>query len=270
MKYDRIVIAYHGCDAATVERLLRGVSFKKSQNDYDWLGEGIYFWEYGAHRALKFAHDQKALGKVTTPAIIGALVQLGHCFDLMDTRFTEELPLAFEMFKKHHRSTGRPMPSNSGKTPDKLLRRRDCAVLNYYLDELHHIGGETYDTIRCGFVEGAPGADRCATPCLRGRRLPAHNANMSTNGKKTKRRRSGSRQRSTPRARNVMPVLRLDPEAPGLDDETRRRRRVLAEMQNMSADDLFRSMVRAGIYTEDGELTAPYRSEEPSAYRPTD
>ena len=74
----------------------------------------------------------------------------------MDTRFTEELPLAFEMFKKHHRRTGRPMPKNSGKTPDKFLRRRDCAVLNYYLDELHHIGGETYDTVRCGFVEGAP------------------------------------------------------------------------------------------------------------------
>ena len=93
---------------------------------------------------------------------------------------------------------------------------------------------------------------------------------MSTNGKKTKRRRSGRRQRSTPHAHRVMPVLKLDPEAPGLDEETRRRRRVLAEMQKMSAAELVRSMVRAGIYTEDGELTAPYRSEEPSAYRPTD
>ena len=93
---------------------------------------------------------------------------------------------------------------------------------------------------------------------------------MSTNGKKAKRRGSPRRQRSTPRARGVMPVLKLDPEAPGLDEETRRRRRVLVEMQKMSAEELFRSMVRAGIYTEDGELTAPYRGEEPSAYRPTD
>jgi hypothetical protein len=45
MKYDRIVIAYHGCDADTAERLLRGEPFKKSQNDYDWLGSGIYFWD---------------------------------------------------------------------------------------------------------------------------------------------------------------------------------------------------------------------------------
>jgi hypothetical protein len=72
MKYDRIVIAYHGCDAETAEHLLRGEPCKKSQNDYDWLGEGIYFWENGADRALKFAHDQKRRGKAKKPAIVGA------------------------------------------------------------------------------------------------------------------------------------------------------------------------------------------------------
>lgn len=47
MKYDRTVLAYHGCDVQVAERLLRGEQFKKSQNDHDWLGEGVYFWEYG-------------------------------------------------------------------------------------------------------------------------------------------------------------------------------------------------------------------------------
>src|SRR5262245_35222876 len=130
MKYDRIVIAYHGCDALVAERLLRGEPFKRSQNDYDWLGEGIYFWEYGADRAMRFAQDQMRRGKVQTPAIVGALIQLGQCFDLMDTRFTDELRIAFEMVKKMHREGSRPLPLNAGKTPDKLLRRRDCAVLN--------------------------------------------------------------------------------------------------------------------------------------------
>jgi hypothetical protein len=155
MKYDRTVIAYHGCDAETAERLLSGEHFKKSQNDYDWLGEGIYFWEYGADRALRFAHDQKARGKVRTPAIVGALIQLGHCFDLMDTRFTEELRLAFEMFKQTRQPGGR-LPENRGKTPDKLLRHRDCAVLNFYLEWLPRNGASSYDSVRCGFVEGAP------------------------------------------------------------------------------------------------------------------
>ena len=65
--------------------------------------------------------------------------------------------------------------------------------------------------------------------------------------------------------------ITLDPEAPGLDEDTRRRRRALAELQKLSVDELFGVAVRAGIYTEDGELTSPYRDDaEPSACRPTD
>jgi hypothetical protein len=154
MKYDRTVIAYHGCDADVAARLLAGEPFKKSQNDYDWLGEGIYFWEYGQDRAMKFALDQRRRGKVQSPAIVGALLQLGRCFDLMDTRFTDELPLAFELFKKVHHESRRPLPENRGKTPDKLLRHRDCAVLNFYLRWLFEQRGRSYDTVRCGFVEG--------------------------------------------------------------------------------------------------------------------
>jgi len=45
------------------------------------------------------------------------------------------------------------MPTNAGKTPDKLLRRRDCAVLNYYLSRLEQTQVR-FDTVRCGFVEG--------------------------------------------------------------------------------------------------------------------
>jgi len=63
----------------------------------------------------------------------------------------------------------------------------------------------------------------------------------------------------------------LDPEAPGLDEDTRRRRRVLAEMEQMSGDELVQLAMRAGILTEDGRLTPPYRDDaEPSACRPTD
>jgi hypothetical protein len=66
-------------------------------------------------------------------------------------------------------------------------------------------------------------------------------------------------------------LIILDPEAPGLDDDTRARRRILAEMQKMSPQELFELAVRAGIYTPDGRLTPPYRPDgEPSKHRPTD
>ncbi len=158
MKYDRTVIAYHGCDATIADRILAGDPFKKSQNDYDWLGEGIYFWEYGADRALRFAEDQATRGKVKTPAIVGALVQLGSCFDLMDTKFTRELRTAHVMLKKAHDAAGGVLPVNGGNTPDRKLRRLDCAVLNFYLDFVEH-EGTPYDTVRCGFVEGDPAFD---------------------------------------------------------------------------------------------------------------
>lgn len=48
------------------------------------------------------------------------------------------------------------MPENEGKTPDKLLRHRDCAVLNFYLGWLDQHRGVVFDTVRCGFVEGPP------------------------------------------------------------------------------------------------------------------
>jgi hypothetical protein len=62
----------------------------------------------------------------------------------------------------------------------------------------------------------------------------------------------------------------LDPEAPDLDEETCRRRRVLASLHALPIEELFKLVVRSGIYTEDGELTPPYSSDEPSAARPTD
>ena len=63
----------------------------------------------------------------------------------------------------------------------------------------------------------------------------------------------------------------LDPEAPGLDEATRVRRRALAELKKLSPREKFELAVRAGIYTPDGRLTPPYRPDaEPSACRPTD
>jgi hypothetical protein len=155
MRYDRTIVGYHGCDVVTAERLLSGHPFERSQNDYDWLGEGIYFWEYGADRALKFAEEQVERGRVLTPTVVGALIQLGNCFDLMDTKFTEELPGAYEMLRKMHDEKGTQLPENAGAAPDKKLRRLDCAVLNLYLTWLEN-EGLFYDSVRCGFVEGGP------------------------------------------------------------------------------------------------------------------
>jgi hypothetical protein len=74
----------------------------------------------------------------------------------MDSKFTDELPVAFEMLRRAHEEAGQPLPKNGGTTPDKKLRRLDCAVLNLYLTWLADDQGVSRDTVRCGFVEGEP------------------------------------------------------------------------------------------------------------------
>lgn len=156
MKYDRVVVAYHGCERAVAERILDGrTTLQPSVNDYDWLGTGIYFWEYGPERALHFAREKlRRDGQLRRRAtVVGALIQLGRCFDLLDTRFTEDVAAAYPLFRSHLRSLGVPMPENGGPTPDRLLRRRDCAFLNWYFEWMARRGTD-YDVVRCAFTEG--------------------------------------------------------------------------------------------------------------------
>lgn len=155
MRYDRMVVAYHGSDSSVAERLLSGEPFKPSNNTYDWLGDGIYFWEYGADRALQFAQEQVVRGGVRTPACVGALIQLGKCLDLLDTRFTRELAEAYEPWTQHYASEDLPLPRNTGQAPDFKLRRLDRKVLNWYLG-VSDRRGKRFDTVRCGFPEGGP------------------------------------------------------------------------------------------------------------------
>lgn len=124
-----------------------------SQNDYDWLGEGVYFWEHGQDRAMQFACEQQQRGKVEHPAVVGALLRRGNCFDLMDTRCTEELGGAFVEFRESYAREGISIPKNAGDTPDRLLRRLDCAVINFYMKKLGEKGA-AFDSVRGAFVEG--------------------------------------------------------------------------------------------------------------------
>ena len=40
------MIGFHGCDQSVVEAVIAGkTELLASTNDYDWLGNGIYFWE---------------------------------------------------------------------------------------------------------------------------------------------------------------------------------------------------------------------------------
>ncbi len=137
-----------------------------SEKEHDWLGPGIYFWEHGPQRAYDWAvvEKQRDPKKIQTPAVLGAYINLGLCFDLLDTANTRLLQAMYPQFERFILESGGPLPENKpapGKSdPDKVLRFLDCAVIKYTLDKLA-LKGIVYQTVRGIFMEGGqafPGA----------------------------------------------------------------------------------------------------------------
>lgn len=160
LRYQRLVIAYHGCDRETRDRvLLDNAALRKSENKYDWLGHGVYFWEYGPERAFEWAKEQQVRKKIKEPAVLGAFINLGHCFDLLDVRYTRVLGEAYPEFENVLKATGKILPRNSPQfegDADNLSRRRDCAVINWTLDRYNEAAMSPVDTVRGVFQEGQP------------------------------------------------------------------------------------------------------------------
>jgi hypothetical protein len=79
--YHRTIIGFHGTDEPTADRLVVGEPLRESDSDDDWFGKGVYFWEYAPKQAWWWARRFK---KHDRPAVIGAMIRLGNCFDLLD------------------------------------------------------------------------------------------------------------------------------------------------------------------------------------------
>ena len=145
------VLAYHGCEKRVGLSLLRGRSFKPSENDYDWLGPGAYFWENNPLRGLEWAEEQKLQGRIADPWVIGAVIDLGNCLDLSTHAGVQLVRLAYDSLSKSGISK---LPSN---TP-RGRRFLDCAVIRHLhaAAEDPRSGLRPFDTVRGLFTEGEP------------------------------------------------------------------------------------------------------------------
>jgi hypothetical protein len=147
------VLGYHGCDSAVAERLLCGDPFRASQNDYDRLGWGIYFWEANPQRGLDFANEAASRKdrKIRDPAVVGAVIDLGECLDLMSKAAIDMVRTAHLSLVDTLKKAGKPLPTNE----DKLRRQLDCAVIQH-LHTIYEESGDRIDTVRGVFTEGNP------------------------------------------------------------------------------------------------------------------
>src|ERR1051326_3497570 len=129
--FARIVVGYHGCTERFARELLLGKKpisqWHPSANEWDWLGHGIYFWEHAPQRALRWAQERYGK-KRQRPAILGAYIQLGRCFDLLDEAITTLLGETHERLVRTFAARGAALPQNRGHAGKR--RDLDCLVIN--------------------------------------------------------------------------------------------------------------------------------------------
>lgn len=165
-----LVIGFHGCDLDTRDKLLNNSrEINKSEKPHDWLGHGMYFWEYNELRALQWAQDKAKRGEIKEPAVIGAVLNLGTCCDLLDSKHIQVVSAYYNLMRVSYNLLGRPIPQNKDtkhdKHKDKLIRELDCAVIEFmnerifsqHQTQISETGSTTiklFDSVRGVFTEG--------------------------------------------------------------------------------------------------------------------
>lgn len=161
-----LILGFHGCDSTTYQKVLyHHEHLLPSNNSYDWLGNGIYFWENSLARAQDWAKMYCARynknhpdEEPKTPGVIGAVISLGHCLDLTDYGSSSILKLGYSILETELSALGKDMPINRNirGNSDLLLRELDCAVIQRIHQYNAEQGKRKYDSVRGIFTEGKP------------------------------------------------------------------------------------------------------------------
>lgn len=155
-----LVLGFHGCDRDAAEEVLSGrrSHLVHSSNEYDWLGGGIYFWERDPRRALSWACESQRAKRtarpVQTPYVVGAVIELGRCCNLLDFDTLEELLRANKFIEEVYKASGHSLPENQGG--EDLLRRFRDKIVVESMHALREVEGlQAYQTVRAAFLEGS-------------------------------------------------------------------------------------------------------------------
>jgi hypothetical protein len=140
------IYGYHGTSQTQALSILEN-GFRASDNDYDWLGTGIYFFQDAPTRAKQWAIEQHP----DNPAVIRAKIELENCIDLLDINWVPPLKIIYNSFVEQRIRANLPLPKQN---PSKSKAHRlDCAFFNFASQVLSS-RGKTLAIIRAVFVEG--------------------------------------------------------------------------------------------------------------------
>jgi hypothetical protein len=151
-----IVLGFHGTDEKIVNDVLSGKKeLVQKNNRYDWLGNGIYFWDNNPERALEWAIElsKKKNATIKNPAVVGVIIDLKNCLDLLDSKYLKAVQLGYQILESRSVQLNQPIPQNRF-TKDKLIRELDCAVIETFHKALHINNEIPFDSVRGIFTEG--------------------------------------------------------------------------------------------------------------------
>ena len=147
-----LILGFHGTDESIVNDVLNGkADLKEKDNDYDWLGHGIYFWDNSPSRAMEWAIELSKLKSsgVKKPAVIGAIIDLGYCLDLLDYKNLKFVKAGYNILEQMMAGHDAPMPQNRGGDADLKLRELDCAAIETLHKSMHDDNEKPFDSTGC-------------------------------------------------------------------------------------------------------------------------
>jgi hypothetical protein len=149
----------------SIKKLLSKSSLKKKiSNTVTTVSIGLgmvsIFGKIIMKRAVQYAIEASKRKKSTIkePFVLGTIIDLGNCLDLLDQKYLDFLSFAYADLKQSLEIENKALPTNSsfsGNDFDFRKRELDCAVIRH-AHQLAKDEGVHFDSVRAAFWEGEP------------------------------------------------------------------------------------------------------------------
>jgi hypothetical protein len=161
-----LLLGFHGCDITTRDKLLTGrlAGLSPSENMYDWLGPGVYFFENDAERARNFAQSAcdnpdrlYTRRPIATPAVVGAVLCVSRSIDMTTQTGIKMWEHGYLQLVSMSEASGQPMPVNGDAADGDdtvLVRKLDYAVFSALHKQIAQANRAKMHLVRGAFHQG--------------------------------------------------------------------------------------------------------------------
>lgn len=159
------VCGFHGTTSDKAEAVQQAKDFRLSTNPWDWLGNGVYFFQDAFDRAKEWAElmVEKRAAPNIRPAVLSASIELTDCLDFLDLDAAKIVTKVHPLFEAALQNSGEKLTqkplivsggiihSGEGKFG---LNKYDCRLINWITEKYMCEKGLVVSSVRAAFIEG--------------------------------------------------------------------------------------------------------------------